>query len=162
MDLAKFEKALMIGETVAIEFKRAGGTIETDTFETVCLFSNRFGGDIYLGVLDNGSVVGIPENAAQSMVKNFISAIGNPDLFSPTLYLEPEIFKYRKKTLIHIHVPSSGEVHSFKKRIYDRVDEADVKVTATAKIAQMYIRKQEIYTERRALRRRPRNWQRRV
>ena len=82
------------------------------------------------------------------MVKNFISAIGNPDLFSPTLYLEPEIFKYRKKTLIHIHVPSSGEVHSFKKRIYDRVDEADVKVSATAKIAQMYIRKQEIYTER--------------
>ena len=50
--------------------------------------------------------------------------------------------------MIHIHVPSSGEVHSFKKRIYDRVDEADVKVTATAKIAQMYIRKQEIYTER--------------
>ena len=82
MDLVKFENALKIGETAAIEFKRAGGT-----------------------------VVGIPENAAPSMVKNFISAIGNPDLFSPTLYLEPEIFKYRKKTLIHIHVPSSGEVH---------------------------------------------------
>ena len=149
MNLAKFENALKIGETAAIEFKRAGGTIEMDTFETVCSFSNRFGGDIYLGVLDNGIVVGVPENAAQPMVKNFISAIGNPDLFSPTLYLEPEIFKYRKKTLIHIHVPSSGEVHSFKKRIYDRVDEADVKVSATAKIAQMYIRKQEIYTERR-------------
>jgi ATP-dependent DNA helicase RecG len=149
MDLVKFENALKIGETAAIEFKRAGGTIEMDTFETVCSFSNRFGGDIYLGVLDNGTVVGIPENAAPSMVKNFISAIGNPDLFSPTLYLEPEIFKYRKKTLIHIHVPSSGEVHSFKKRIYDRMDEADVKVSATAKIAQMYIRKQEIYTERR-------------
>lgn len=117
MDLAKFENALKIGETAAIEFKRAGGTIEMDTFETICSFSNRFGGDIYLGVLDNGTVVGVPENAAPSMVKNFISAIGNPDLFSPTLYLEPEIFKYRKKTLIHIHVPSSGEVHSFKRRI---------------------------------------------
>ena len=51
MNLAKFENALKIGETAAIEFKRAGGTIEMDTFETVCSFSNRFGGDIYLGVL---------------------------------------------------------------------------------------------------------------
>jgi ATP-dependent DNA helicase RecG len=43
MDLAKFEKPLMIGETVAVEFKRAGGTIETGTFETVCsLFSASF------------------------------------------------------------------------------------------------------------------------
>ena len=32
--------------------------------------------------------------------------------------------------------------------IYDRADDADVKVTATAQIAQMYIRKQEIFTER--------------
>ena len=71
MNLAKFENALKIGETAAIEFKRAGGTIEMDTFETVCSFSNRFGGDIYLGVLDNGTVVGVPENAAQPMVKNF-------------------------------------------------------------------------------------------
>ena len=36
-----------------------------------------------------------------------------------------------------------------KKVIYDRVDDADVKVTATGQIAQMYIRKQEIFTERR-------------
>ena len=32
--------------------------------------------------------------------------------------------------------------------IYDRVDDADVKVTATGAIAQMYIRKQNIFTER--------------
>ena len=39
-------------------------------------------------------------------------------------------------------------MHSYKKVIYDRVNDADVKVTATAQIAQMYIRKQEIYTEK--------------
>ena len=32
--------------------------------------------------------------------------------------------------------------------IYDRVDDADVKVTATGAIAQMYIRKQNIFTEK--------------
>ena len=40
-------------------------------------------------------------------------------------------------------------MHSYKKVIYDRVDDADVKVTSTSQIAQMYIRKQEIFTERR-------------
>ena len=39
-------------------------------------------------------------------------------------------------------------MHSYKKVIYDRVDDADVKVTATGAIAQMYIRKQNIFTER--------------
>lgn len=44
--------------------------------------------------------------------------------------------------------PPSAEVHSYKKVIYDRVDDADVKVTATGAIAQMYIRKQGIFTEK--------------
>lgn len=56
--------------------------------------------------------------------------------------------QYEGKTIIHIHVLPSAEVHSYKKTIYDRVGDADVKVTATAQIAQMYIRKQEIFTER--------------
>jgi len=47
-----------------------------------------------------------------------------------------------------VHVPPSAEVHSYKKVIYDRVDDADVKVTSTGQIAQMYIRKQGIFTER--------------
>lgn len=50
--------------------------------------------------------------------------------------------------VIHVHVPPSAEVHSYKKVIYDRVDDADVKVTATAQIASMYIRKQNIFTEK--------------
>ncbi len=99
--------------------------------------------------LDDGTVVGVPEKAAPDMVKNFIKVVSNPVLFSPTTYLVPEIIKYDEKhTIIHVHIPPSAEVHSYKKVIYDRVDDADVKVTATGAIAQMYIRKQNIFTER--------------
>ena len=49
---------------------------------------------------------------------------------------------------LYVHVSPSTEVHSYKKVIYDRVDDADVKVTATGAIAQMYIRKQNIFTEK--------------
>ena len=59
-----------------------------------------------------------------------------------------EILGYEGQTIIHVHVPPSAEVHSYKKVIYDRVNDADVKVTTTTQIAQMYIRKQNIFTER--------------
>lgn len=148
MDSKKIKTILDIGETIAVEFKRCGNGIESDVYETVCSFLNRFGGDIFLGVLDDGTVLGVPEKAAPDMVKNFISCISNPALFTPTVYLLPEIIQYESKTIIHIHVSPGAEVYSYKKVIYDWVDDADVKVTATAQIAQMYIRKQEIFTER--------------
>ena len=149
MNIKELQAIFMIGETVAVEFKRCGNGIENDTYESVCSFLNRFGGDLFMGVLDDGTVIGVPEKAAPDMVKNFIKVISNPALFSPTIYLVPEILKYDKnRTIIHVHIPPSAEVHSFKKVIYDRVDDADVKVTATSAIAQMYIRKQNIFTER--------------
>ena len=135
MDSKKIKTILDIGETIAVEFKRCGNGIESDVYETVCSFLNRFGGDIFLGVLDDGTVLGVPEKAAPDMVKNFISCISNPALFTPTVYLSPEIIRYESKTIIHIHVSPGAEVYSYKKVIYDRVDDADIKVTATAQIA---------------------------
>jgi ATP-dependent DNA helicase RecG len=76
---------------------------------------NRFGGDIWFGVEDNGDVCGVPENAAPGMVRNFISAIENPELLSPTVCLSPAVFKYEGKTVIHIRVPVSADVHTYKK-----------------------------------------------
>lgn len=148
MNNETFRSILAIGETIAVEFKRCGNGIEHDVYETVCSFLNRFGGDIFMGVLDDGTVIGVPEKAAPDMVKNFISVISNPANFSPTVYLQPEPISYEGHTVIHIHVPPSAEVHSYKKVIYDRVDDADVKITATSQIAAMYIRKQNIFTEK--------------
>lgn len=149
MNLNTLQSILAIGETVAVEFKRCGNGIENDTYETVCSFLNRFGGDIFMGVLDDGKVVGLSEKAATGMVKNFISVVSNPAVFSPTVYLAPEILKDTEgRMIIHVHVPPSAEVHSYKRVIYDRVNDSDIKVTATSQIAQMYIRKQNIFTEK--------------
>lgn len=149
MDQHKLESILQIGETIAVEFKRCGNGIENDVYESVCSFLNRFGGDIFMGVLNDSTVIGVPEKAAGDMIKNFIKVISNPIMISPTIYLVPEIIQYEGKTIIHVHVPVSAEVHSFKKEIYDRVDDSDVKVTATSQLASMYIRKQSIFTEKR-------------
>ena len=125
MNSETFRSILSVGETVAVEFKRCGNGVEHDTYESVCSFLNRFGGDLFLGVLDNGTVVGVPEKAAPDMIKNFISVISNDALFHPTVYLDPELLRFEGHTVIHIHVPPSSEVHSYKKTVYDRVDDAD-------------------------------------
>ena len=148
MDDEKLRNIFAVGETISVEFKRCSDGIKSDTYETVCSFSNRFGGDIYLGIEDNGEVCGVPKSAAMDIVKNFITMINNPDIISPVVSLNPEILEYEGKTIIHIHVPLSPEVHSYKKVIYDRVRDSDVKVKSTHQIAELYIRKREIYTEK--------------
>lgn len=148
MNIVAFEEILRTGENIHIEFKRGGAGFEDDSYETVCSFLNRFGGDLFLGVLDDGTVEGVPPKAAPDMKKNFIKRISNPNTMSPAFYLEPEIFVYDGKTVIRVHVPVSAEVHAFKGIVFDRIDDADVKVAATGAIAQMYIRKQSIFTEK--------------
>lgn len=57
-------------QTASIEFKRCGNGISQDTYETVCAFLNRFGGEFFLGVEDDGAISGIPEAAIPQTIKN--------------------------------------------------------------------------------------------
>ena len=79
MDINQFHSMLTIGETVAVEFKRCGNGIEHDVYETVCSFLNRFGGDIFMGVLDDGTVLGVPEKAASPAFSGGVSSARSSD-----------------------------------------------------------------------------------
>ena len=147
MTQEELEKLIKTGENFRLEFKRCGNGFEKDVYETVCSFSNRFGGDILCGVLDTGKIQGIPQKAVPSMLNNFTNIISNPDIFNPILYITPQTITINGKTVIHIHVPISPDVHSYKGKIYDRVHEADIIVKGNSKIAEMIIRKQNIFTE---------------
>ena len=140
---------LTIGENIVIEFKRAGNGPEHDTYESICAFLNRQGGDVLLGVTDDGKVIGLPPKAASSMVRQIVNVMNDPNLWEPHIAVYPEIVVYRGKTIIRIQVPTGPDVYRFKGKCYDRVNDADVVVRGTVPIADMFIRKREIYTERR-------------
>jgi len=59
------------GEGLTVEFKRSAMDITSDVYETVCSFSNREGGHIFLGVKDNGEIVGVQKDRADYMKKKF-------------------------------------------------------------------------------------------
>lgn len=72
MDSA-LERYIQAGEGISVEFMRCGSQPSKDTFETVCSFANRQGGSILLGVLDDGSVEGVPEASALSIERKMIA-----------------------------------------------------------------------------------------
>lgn len=138
-----------VGQTAAVAFRGCESGIGHDTYTTVCAFLNRFGGDLFLGVRENGTVVGVPERAAPQMVRDFIRVVTNDTLLHPSCYLNPELLPYEGRTILHVHVPPSAEVHSYRSVIYDRVDGSDRPVTMGRAIATLYLRKQSIFTEQR-------------
>lgn len=55
------------GESISVEFKKSTNEITKDVYDTVCSFSNRDGGHIFLGVRDDGVILGINPDAAARM-----------------------------------------------------------------------------------------------
>ncbi len=55
------------GENLTVEFKKSTKEITKDVYEAVCSFSNREGGHIFLGVKDNGEILGIEPNCVERM-----------------------------------------------------------------------------------------------
>lgn len=149
MDIREFKQALNEGESSTVEFKRCGGNPSRDTYETVCSFANHAGGSIYLGVEDNGTVCGVPAESSLSIERNVANTTGDPQMFSPTLLVETDRFEYEGKTVIRIWVPMNSSVFRFKGQVYDRAADTDKRIDGEMQITQMYIRKQNIFTERR-------------
>ena len=142
-------RAIANGETSSVEFKRCGAQPAPDTFETVCAFANHMGGSILLGVGDDGEVRGVPAGAAVDIQRNVANVVRNPRLFDPAVMVETEAVDVAGKTVVRIWVPMSPDVHRYKGVVYDRVADADVRVSASPQVSAMYVRKSNLETERR-------------
>lgn len=59
MNLERIGRLLKEKENIHLEFKTASDALPGNLFETICAMLNRDGGDILLGVEDNGKVPGV-------------------------------------------------------------------------------------------------------
>lgn len=149
MDALELQADLNVGETSTIEFKRCGNTPGQDTFETICAFANGYGGSIYLGVEDDGGVIGIPEDNVIPVKRNIINIVNNPNVFDPPATIEFEDFAFEGTFILRLWVPPSPLMHRYKGKMYQRVGDCDVSIKTETQLASLCIRKQNIYTEQR-------------
>ena len=144
----KITKLLRTGETYNIEFKECKREINKDTYETVCAFLNRSGGELLLGVNDSGKITGIDKDRIEQIRADFITAINNPQKISPSVYLSIEEIKIEGKVILYIYVPESSQVHRCSGKIYDRNEDGDLNITDnTNLVSSLYIRKQTNFSE---------------
>ena len=134
------------GESSTIEFKKSTKEITKDVYETVCSFSNRDGGHIFLGVLNDGTVLGVDQSSVDKIKKDFVTSINNPQKLFPPLYVQPQEIRYDGKTIIHIFVPCGTQVCRCHGRIFDRNHDSDIDITdASDLVYKLYSRKQDTY-----------------
>lgn len=70
--IEKIKTLIAQGEGLKVEFKEAQGGFPKSVYETICAFSNTQGGEILLGVADNGEIKGVPESSISQYKKIFL------------------------------------------------------------------------------------------
>lgn len=134
------------GESISVEFKKSRIEVTKDVYETVCSFSNRDGGHIFLGVKDNGDILGIKKDAIDKVKKEFITSVNNENKMYPPLYLAPIEYEVNGKHILYIRVPVSQDVCRCNGRIFDRNHESDIDITHHSdEVYRLYARKNGSY-----------------
>ena len=147
--LPDFLKQLIVnGESTTVEFKETKNKLPSSLFETVCSMLNRNGGHIFLGVKDDGEIIGVYKDYVKSIKKDFTNLCNNPEKVFPTVHLEIKEYVVDDKVILYIYVYSSSDVHKTNGKIFDRNEDGDYDITGnTSMISNMYIRKSSSYTE---------------
>lgn len=136
------------GEGTTVEFKEAKKSLPNNLFESICAMLNRNGGHIFLGVKDDGTIIGVYKDYIKTMKKEFVDLCNNPEKLFPTVHLEIKEYIYEEKHILYIYVYESSAVHKTLNRIYDRNEDGDFDITNnTTLISNLYIRKRSTYIE---------------
>ena len=146
MMIDEIKRLIKNGEKIDVEFKESRHSLTKDVFDTVCSFNNRNGGHIILGINDKRDVVGVSKDKVDKVIKEFTTAINNPQKIYPPLYLLPEIFEINGKQIIYIRVPEGFQVCRHNGKIWDRSYEGDINITDNSELVyKLYARKQGSY-----------------
>ncbi len=147
MNIERVKRLLKKKENIRLEFKKAAIALPYNLFESIYAMLNRDGGDIILGVNNNGDILGVGESQVTTMITNLVNLSNNQQKLDPPFILFPQKYEVKGKWIIHIQVPASSQVHKSAGVIFDRSNDGDFRVTHAHQIAEIHNRKRNHYTE---------------
>lgn len=125
----KFIALTRKGEDTRIEYKTCTEEISESLYESVCSFLNHSGGQILVGVQNDGTIIGVNPDKVEELRTDIVNCINNPELFLPCPYFTPRIMEVEGKSVMQLDIPCGQYVYRFKGRYWDRNDDADIDVT---------------------------------
>ncbi len=143
----RLKQLLAMGEGIRVEYKEAKRSLPANLFETICAMLNRDGGDILLGIDDQGQVLGINPRSIDKMKTDVVNLSNNPQKLDPPFILFPVEHVLDGKKIMHISVPAGSQVHKTNGVVFDRSNDGDFRVTQPHRIAEISNRKRATYTE---------------
>ena len=145
------KRLLSMGEGIRVEYKEARNTLPANLFETICAMLNRDGGDILLGVDNDGQAIGIDEKFLENLKSNIVNLSNNPQKLDPPFILFPVERLIEGKKILHLSIPASSQTHWSAGAVFDRSEDGDFHVNELHRIAEISNRKRATYTENRVL-----------
>ena len=147
MGLEQVKKLLKQKENIRLEFKKAGNALPSNLFESVCSMLNREGGDILLGVNDNGELIGVDPEHVDELLAQIVNLSNNKQKLDPPFILFPQVYDIKSKIIIRIQIPVSSQIHSTVNVIFDRSYDGDFKIIQPERIAALFNRKRTSFSE---------------
>src|SRR6056297_307508 len=101
MRTENLKKIISGGESITVEFKESKKKLNKDVYESVCAFLNRHGGHLFLGVKDNGDIVGVDKDSVVQIKKDFVTSLNNPQTLNPTFYLAVDDVEIEGRVILY-------------------------------------------------------------
>lgn len=146
-NIKRVKHLLSQGEGIRLEYKKSHTQLPSNLFESICAMLNRDGGNILLGADNGGTIIGVDATKVETITTNLVNLSNNPEKLDPPFILFPQVYNIDNKTIIHIQVPCSSQLHKSAGVVYDRSNDGDFKVNEPNQIAEIYNRKRTHYTE---------------
>ncbi|MEA3557706.1 MAG: putative DNA binding domain-containing protein [Candidatus Thermoplasmatota archaeon] len=143
----RLQHLLSMGEGIRVEYKEAKRSLPSNVFETICAMLNRDGGNILLGVDDQGKILGIDPQSLEKIKTNLVDLSNNSQKLDPPFILFPDEHIIDGQKILHISIPASSQVHKTNGVVLDRSNDGDFRVTEPHRIAEISNRKRTTYTE---------------
>jgi hypothetical protein len=118
--VASLEDALKSGESQSVEFKR--GLADEHLARAITAFANANSGTIFLGVNNNGEVVGIDCDTAQKKDAELLRIHNiTTQVIKPAILVHVDFIVHQGKTVVRIFVPRGEQpLYFFNHEIYVR------------------------------------------
>ena len=146
LDREKILNLLQQKESVTLEFKTCTNKINNSVYVTVCAFLNTIGGYIFLGVEDNGNIVGVNEEFVKDLRVAFSNTLNSQDKLDPPMPIMLNEAYIDGKIILYAYIAESSEIHQLNRKIYYRSNEGDRDITKNRIMVKKLYNRKSNYT----------------